>query len=453
MVELRWQGEAPDATWTSELRSLGIVIQEHDATSSPALTVVRTIGREPPKPPPTGSWLWLSPTPPSAESATHAVLAGARDVLAVTEAGCLARLAARAKEACVLEQQPPESPGFVVRSEEARRMLREVWRAARTSMPVLLTGETGTGKELIARLLHEWSPRKAKRFVPINCGAIPNDLIESELFGYARGAFSGAVRDYDGRLRAAEGGSAFLDEIDDTPPTLQTKLLRVLEDRVVSRLGQNDWHQVDFRIVASTNRDLEAMIARGEFAQDLYERLAIVHVRLPPLRERPDDLPWLTQHFIERFYSEEPPTKGQTRVASVSERALLALTEYHWPGNVRELRNTVYQSLVRKVSGDELLLSDLPRRILERPRAARPEQALFEAAGLAARFDERRMNLKLELENLERCALEEALRRARGNPARAAQLLGEVGRGAARDPAGTVRAMMRRLGVTAGPRL
>ena len=332
-------------------------------------------------------------------------------------------------------------------------MLREVWRAARTSMPVLLTGETGTGKELIARLLHEWSPRKAKRFVPINCGAIPNDLIESELFGYARGAFSGAVRDYDGRLRAAEGGSAFLDEIDDTPPTLQTKLLRVLEDRVVSRLGQNDWHQVDFRIVASTNRDLEAMIARGEFAQDLYERLAIVHVRLPPLRERPDDLPWLALHFIERFYSEEPPAKGQTRVASVSERALLALTEYHWPGNVRELRNTVYQSLVRKVSGDELLLSDLPRRILERPRAARPEQALFEAAGLAARFDERRMNLKLELENLERCALEEALRRARGNPARAAQLLGEVGRGAARDPAGTVRAMMRRLGVTAGPRL
>jgi DNA-binding NtrC family response regulator len=249
------------------------------------------------------------------------------------------------------------------------------------------------------------------------------------------------------------GGSVFLDEIDDTPPTLQTKLLRVLEDRVVSRLGQNAWHRVDFRIVASTNRDLEALIARGEFAQDLYERLAIVHVKLPPLRERPDDLPSLAQHFIERYYGEEPPVKGQTRVLAVSERALTALRQYRWPGNVRELRNTVYEALVRKLSGDELLLSDLPRRILERPRSLQAEPALFEPGRLTARFDDRRMNLKLELENLERAALEEALRRTGGNPARAAQLLGEVGRGTAQDPAGTVRAMMRRLGIAAGPRL
>jgi DNA-binding NtrC family response regulator len=265
-----------------------------------------------------------------------------------------------------------------------------------------------------------------------------------------RGAFSGAIRDYEGLLTAGEGGSVFLDEIDDTPPTLQTKLLRVLEDRVVSRLGQNEWHRVDFRIVASTNRDLEALIARGEFAQDLYEQLAILHVKLPPLRERPADLPALALHFIQRFYEEEPPAKEQPRVQAVSERALGALAEYHWPGNVRELRNAIYESLVRKLSGDELLLSDLPRRILERPAAPPTEQPLFEGARLAARFETRSMNLRRELENLERAALEEALRRSGGNPTRAARLLGEVGRGAAQDPAGTVRAMMRRLGVGSG---
>jgi transcriptional regulator with GAF, ATPase, and Fis domain len=315
-------------------------------------------------------------------------------------------------------------------------------------MPVLLTGETGTGKELAARLVHDWSRRHTKLFVPINCAAIPNELIEAELFGYVRGAFSGAIRDYDGQLMAAEGGSVFLDEIDDTPPTLQAKLLRVLEDRVVSRLGQNDWHRVDFRIIAATNRDLSALIARGEFGQDLYERLAIMHVRLPPLRERTEDLAALTAHFIERFYAEEPPSNGGVRVRTVSERALAVLAAYPWPGNVRELRNTVYESLVRKLSGEQLLLSDLPRRILQRPSRARQDDSLVNDATLAGRFDGGSMNLRRELENLERAALLEALRRSAGNPARAAQLLGEVGRGAARDPAGTVRAMMRRLGIT-----
>jgi two-component system response regulator HydG len=453
MVELRWRGPAPEAAWVSELKSVGVSWSESADALADAITVVRTNGKELPKPPKQGPWLWLSSVAPTSEQATRAVLAGALDVLVVGDARLVAKLAARAHEACVSEAPLPESLGFVARSEQARRALRDVLRAANTSMPVLITGETGTGKELVARLVHDWSRRRDKRFVPINCAAIPNDLIESELFGYVRGAFSGAIRDYDGLLMAAEGGSVFLDEIDDTPPTLQTKLLRVLEDRVVSRLGQNDWHRVDFRIVASTNRDLEALIARGEFAQDLYERLAILHVELPPLRERPDDLPALTQHFIRRFYDEEPPAKGQTRVQAVSERALSALAAYRWPGNVRELRNSVFESLVRKVSGDELLLSDLPRRILERPAASQPVQALFEPARLAACFDAQRMNLRIELENLERAALEEALRRGAGNPSRAAQLLGEVGRGSAQDPAGTVRAMMRRLGVSAGPRV
>jgi DNA-binding NtrC family response regulator len=178
-----------------------------------------------------------------------------------------------------------------------------------------------------------------------------------------------------------------------------------------------------------------------------------VHVVLPPLRERADDLLALTTHFIERFYKEEPPALGQTRVRLVSERALSALGEYRWPGNVRELRNTIYESLVGKLSGEELLLSDLPHRILERPAHRQPAQALVDEARLAARFEGRSMNLRRELESLERAALTEALRRAAGNPARAAELLGEVGRGAAQDPAGTVRAMMRRLGLTSGARL
>ncbi|HEX2876506.1 MAG TPA: sigma-54 dependent transcriptional regulator [Polyangiaceae bacterium] len=448
MIRLRWRGSAPEAAWQIELERAGAALASASAGAEGGLLVVRTSGKEPPKPPPHGPWLWLSTTAPSTEQVARAVLAGAVDVLDTGDARLVEKLLARAAEASVPEPALPASLGFVAHSEQAQRVLRDVLRAAKTSMPVLLTGETGTGKELVARLVHTWSRRESKLFVPINCAAIPNDLIESELFGYARGAFSGAVRDYDGLLLAAEGGSVFLDEIDDTPPTLQTKLLRVLEDKVVSRLGQNAWRHVDFRIIASTNRDLEALIARGEFAQDLYERLAILHVRLPALRERPDDLPALAQHFIERYYAEEPPVKGQARVLSVSPRALVALQQYGWPGNVRELRNAIYESLVRKLSGDELLLSDLPRRILERTRALPAERALFEPTELSARFDAQRMNLKQELENLERAALSEALRRTGGNPTRAARLLGEVGRGTARDPAGTVRAMMRRLGIT-----
>jgi transcriptional regulator with PAS, ATPase and Fis domain len=450
MVELSWRGAGPEPAWLNELAKAGVVVAKPTDTREATLTVIRSAGKELPKAPARGRWLWLVATAPSSENEARAVLAGAVDVLAADDAELVAKLLARVKEASIVEPELPQSLGFVAKSEQARRVLRDILHAAKTSMPVLLTGETGTGKELAARLVHDWSRRHAKLFVPINCSAIPNDLIEAELFGYVRGAFSGAIRDYDGRLMAGEGGSVFLDEIDDTPPTLQTKLLRVLEDRVVARLGQNDWHRVDFRIIASTNRDLTALIARGEFAQDLYERLAIVHVKLPPLRERTDDLLALTSHFIERFYKEEPPSDEQTRVRVVSERALLALARYPWPGNVRELRNTVYESLVRKQCGDELLLSDLPRRILERPRAGEPHEPLVDAARLAARFEARSMNLRLELESLEKAALGEALRRAAGNPARAAQLLGEVGRGAAQDPAGTVRAMMRRLGLTSG---
>jgi two-component system response regulator GlrR len=330
------------------------------------------------------------------------------------------------------------------------------------------TGETGTGKEVTARLLHAWSARAAKRFVPINCAAIPNDLLESELFGYARGAFSGAVQSYDGQLAAAEGGSVFLDEVDDTPLSFQVKLLRVLEDRAVSRLGENRSRQVDFRILAATNRDLEPLIARGLFGADLYERLAIVTIRLPPLRERLEDLPALTRHMIARFYTEEPGARARHEVADVSPEALAVLAAHRWPGNVRELRNVIFGALVRKRAGRELLASDLLRPLVRRhdgigdrpARAAGDDgaparassgaaRAGIDAEAVAAAVAAGTFNLRAAIEELERTAVTEAVTRTAGNASAAAALLGEVGRGAARDPGATVRAMMQRLGVEA----
>jgi DNA-binding NtrC family response regulator len=314
-------------------------------------------------------------------------------------------------------------------------------------MPVLITGETGTGKDLVARTIHAWSPRAHARFVPINCAAIPNELMEAELFGYVRGAFSGAVHDYGGQLAAAAGGTVFLDEVDDTPPTLQVKLLRVLEDRVISRIGENDGHKVDFRIVAATNRDLPTLVRRGAFGGDLYQRLAIVQLRMPPLRDRPDDLPHLALHFMARFADEEPTAP---RVTAIHPHALAALARYPWPGNIRELRNVVYHALVGKRGGDELLLSDLPAHVVRgMPDDELPDgDRVIDPAALARAIEAGRFKLRAVRESLEKDALRLALAKAGGSPTSAARLLGEVGRGRARDPGGTVRAMMRRHRLT-----
>ncbi|HZN92489.1 MAG TPA: sigma 54-interacting transcriptional regulator, partial [Myxococcales bacterium] len=286
-----------------------------------------------------------------------------------------------------------------------------------------------------------------------NCAAIPNELMESELFGHARGAFSGAVASFDGKLMAARGGTVFLDEIDDTPMPLQVKLLRVLEDRVVSRLGESVWRQVDFRILAATNRDLRPLIASGAFGPDLYERLAIVSVEIPPLRQRSEDVPTLVEHLIARFYKEEPAASARGAVRAVHPDALAALCAYPWPGNIRELRNVIFGALVYKRGGDELLLADLPRRILAREE--QPQRAggseVVSAEALDRRVAAGTFNLKDEVARLERLALEAALRRAGGSPTRAARYLGSVGRGKSSDPGGTVRAMMRRLGVPEAP--
>ena len=386
-----------------------------------------------------GRWIWLAGQAPGQRHTVDAVLRGAYDVIVVRDRDATARLVARLGELSVPEQHPPHADHVVTASEASRAVVTQAWRVAQTSMSVLLTGETGTGKEVVSRLIHAWSPRHQRRFVPINCAAIPNELMEAELFGYARGAFSGAVQAYDGQLAAAEGGTVFLDEIDDTPLETQVKLLRVLEDRVVSRLGENVWREVDFRILAATNRDLEPLVAEGHFGADLYERLAIARLHLPPLRERIDDLPALVDRMLDRFAGEQ----HAPRIASVTPAALRALAAYPWPGNIRELRNVVYETLVYKRTGGEVLLSDLPRRILRGP--ATTTNTAVDALALRIKVRDGRMNLQREIESLERTALAVALEQAGGNAAKAASLLGTVGRGASKDPGGTVRAMKRRL--------
>ena len=442
MRKVTWRGRPPRKAALRALEDARFVVARGAGATPDAPTVVFSAARRvPAAEEAAGRWIWVAPTRVGPARAAQAVLQGAYATVALDAPDAIATLIARLEELSVPDP-PIEPPShLVLDSAASRATVAQVARVAPTSMPVLITGETGTGKEVVARLLHAWSPRQQKRFVPINCAAIPNELMEAELFGYARGAFSGAVQRYDGQLLAAEGGTVFLDEIDDTPLETQTKLLRVLEDRVVSRLGENVWHEVDFRLLAATNRDLKALIRAGLFGDDLYERLAIVTIHLLPLRERLEDLPALARHFMMRFAREQQ----RPEIAAITADALAALRAYPWPGNIRELRNVLYETLVYKRAGSEVLLSDLPRRVLTRGSTAQDEQKTVNRAAVAGKIDRGVMSLKDEVAGLQRVAIEEALKRSGGNAAQAAKLLGAVGRGVARDPGGTLRAMMRRL--------
>jgi DNA-binding NtrC family response regulator len=459
MREVEWRGaRAPQAVVEAlAARDIELARGEHRAGTAPLVVFTSSgssrgaRGIEQDRP-----WIWLTSRWPGDEHGHAAVMAGAYDVIALDRPDALTQLVARIEELLASDPPMPDTDGLglIAVSHASRRVLAQVARVAPTSMPVLLTGETGTGKEVLARLIHAWSPRHAKQFVPINCAAIPNELMEAELFGYARGAFSGAVQGYAGQLMAAAGGTVFMDEIDDTPLATQVKLLRVLEDRVVSRLGENEWHQVDFRILAATNRDLEPLIREGAFGSDLYERLAIVRIQLVPLRERVEDLPDLAKHFLTRFTKEQPHIGG-ARAKTIRADALRALEAYPWPGNIRELRNVIYETLVYKRAGEEILPADLPKRILtgESPTATAnalaattsPDAPCIDIIRIAARIATGTFNLRTEVAALQRAALTEALRRTGGNATKAARLLGTVGRGRATDPGGTVRAMARRF--------
>ncbi|MBD3370879.1 AAA domain-containing protein [Candidatus Fermentibacteria bacterium] len=228
---------------------------------------------------------------------------------------------------------------------------------ARSNSTVLISGESGTGKELVARAIYQLSKRSEGPFVTVNCAAIPDTLLESELFGYVRGAFTGADRDKPGRFAMADGGTIFLDEIAEVSPAIQAKLLRVLQDGVYQALGSTGEQQTDTRVLAATNRDIEAMMEKGEFRSDLYYRINVINIHLPPLRERMEDLPLLVEHFVSKFNSRE-----NRSVQGVTDDALAALMSYDFPGNVRELENLVERAFVL-CKRDRISTEHLPRKL------------------------------------------------------------------------------------------
>jgi formate hydrogenlyase transcriptional activator len=271
----------------------------------------------------------------------------------------------------VVGELTPNEDGFggiIGQSSALRRVLQMVEQVAVGDSTVLLLGETGTGKELIARAIHNCSSRRDQSFAKVNCAAIPSGLLESELFGHERGAFTGAITQKVGRLELADQGSLFLDEIGDIPLELQPKLLRVLQEREFERLGSNRTRRVDIRVVAATHRDLEGMILEKQFRSDLYYRLNVVPIFLPPLRERPQDIPLLVRHFVQRF-----ARKVGKSIEMIPSGTMEALRRYPWPGNIRELENVIERAVILS-SGPVLRISnhDLSTRIVSARNADRP---------------------------------------------------------------------------------
>jgi two-component system NtrC family response regulator len=229
-----------------------------------------------------------------------------------------------------------------------------VRKVADTEATVLITGESGTGKELVARAIHEQSSRRDARFIAINCAAIPRELLESELFGHVKGAFTGAIRDQMGKFQQADGGTIFLDEVCDLPLEMQPKLLRALQEKEVTSVGAARIQKTDVRVIAATNQDVETAVSSGRFREDLYYRLSVIPIHLPPLRQRPADIPLLVQHFAAKA--------GSSQVVFARE-ALAKLSDYPWPGNVRELENAITRTLILR-HGDAIRVEDLPEKIL-----------------------------------------------------------------------------------------
>jgi two-component system response regulator HydG len=322
-----------------------------------------------------------------------------------------AQSARQAKVIRELQSQLDEKFGFegvVGNSPKMHEVLAKLKAIAPTSATVLIQGETGTGKELVAKAIHTNSPRRAKNFVAMNCTALNENLLEDELFGHEPGSFTGADRLRKGRFEYANGGTLFLDEVGDMPPTLQAKLLRVLENQEVYRLGSNEPIKVNVRLLSATNRDLEAAVGRGDFRQDLYFRLKVVMVRLPALRERPEDLPLLTAHFVREFNEKH----GKNVSPVPAEPVRQAMRAYDWPGNVRELRNLIESAVVQDLDGvlgmDDLQDGEGLRRLQGGDgTSAGP-------AGLVGR----------PLNEVERYYIDKTLQLTNGNREEAARLLG-----------------------------
>ncbi len=348
----------------------------------------------------------------SVDMAVEAMKAGAydyitkpfnRDELRLTVAKAL-QFSTLSQENRQLKSQLADRADFsaiIGGSAAMEKVFQVVAKVADTEASVLITGESGTGKELVARSIHSRSSRKSGPFVAINCAAIPHDLLESELFGHVKGAFTGAVRDKTGKFSLADGGTLFLDEVGELPPLLQPKLLRALQERVIEPVGGTKEQKLDVRVVAATNLDMEKAISDGAFREDLYYRLAVIPLHLPPLRQRRDDIPLLLRHFCGRHGAE---------TVQFDKAAFAALVSYPWPGNVRELENLVERLLIMR-NGDTITAADLPEKVLHNQRLV--------SAGTV-------VNLPPEgypLEQLEREVVVQALERNNWNQTAAARFL------------------------------
>ena len=301
-----------------------------------------------------------------------------------------------------LTMEVRQDQSLVGEGSKMKEIFQFLARVSPTESTVLIEGESGTGKELAAKALHRSSPRASKPFVAINCAAIPETLLESDLFGHERGAFSGAVTQKKGRLEVADGGVVFLDEIGDLAPALQVKLLRVLQEREFERVGGTHPIKIDIRLIAATNRDLDEAVKKNEFRQDLYYRLAVVRLTMPPLRERREDVPMLTRHFVQKHAK-----RCKVKAKPISREAMAALVNYDWPGNVRELENAIERALVMG-SSDMVLLEDLPESLLEQDTPDQEQEGKYHAS----------------VKQLKKHLIVDAVAQTRGNYVDAAGILG-----------------------------
>jgi two-component system response regulator PilR (NtrC family) len=360
----------------------------------------------------------------STESAIEAMKRGAYDYISKPfDVEELKVLAERALEKTALEAENVYLrrelegrygfPNIIGASRRMREIFSLVERVAKTTSTVLIHGESGTGKELIARAIHFSSPRSGDKFLSINCGALPENLLESELFGHVKGAFTGAVREKKGLFQEADGGTLFLDEIGEMTPAMQVKLLRALQERTVRRVGGNREESVDVRIVAATNQDLEASLSAGGFREDLYYRINVIPVDLPPLRRRREDIPLLVEHFLKKFSEEMGAGDGHGGPKRISVDAMRVLEGYRWPGNVRELENVIERAVA--LSGEPTITTrDLPAQLLE----GRP------AGTDAVTLPEEGLDLEAHLEAVRGQLMAQALERTGGVQTQAAELLG-----------------------------
>jgi DNA-binding NtrC family response regulator len=391
-----------------------LVLSDINMPDGNGLDLLRKIKAESPKTP-----VIMITAHTSTPDAIEAMKAGAVDYIAkpfnIEELGLIVDRALGEKELrdenVYLKQELAAKYTFsniIGKGSRMQEIFRTIERIAKVSSTVLLTGESGTGKELIARAIHYTSVRKDRKFVSINCGALPEPLLESELFGHERGAFTGAIKDKRGLFSEADGGTLFLDEISETTPTMQVKLLRAIQEKVIRKVGGNDEVTVDVRIVAATNKDLSELVGDGRFREDLFYRINVIPIALPPLRARLEDIAPLTQHFIGKICKEQKiPEK------KISTEAMRLLEAYPWPGNVRELENTLERTVALE-PGPVITVSSLPESIALGVKTRVPDFESLPQEGI---------NLESYLEAVGKRLMREALDRCDGVQTKAAELL------------------------------